>query len=103
MLTNFDFMLKTDAKDFGDSAKSFESKNIQDGQMRRRQVLGKTLGQANLHREINSNSLSGKTDFYVLAFEGGARAADDFASPEFFAQENQGAVFESTDGAEKIM
>jgi hypothetical protein len=37
-------MLKTDAKDFGNSAKSFESKNIQDGQMRRRQVLGKTLG-----------------------------------------------------------
>jgi len=41
-----------------------------------------------------------KADFYVLAFEGRARAADDFASPEFFAQENQGTVVESADGAE---
>src|ERR1700733_1202707 len=45
----------------------------------------------------------GQTDFDVLAFERRADAANHFASPQLIAEENQRAVFESTDSAEKII
>jgi len=34
--------------------------------------------------------------------EGGADAANDFAGPEFFGEEDEGAIFEIADGAEKV-
>lgn len=48
-------------------------------------------------------NLGGEADFDVLAFEGRADAANDFADGQFFAEQDEGAVFESASGTEEIL
>src|ERR1700730_1191194 len=92
----------------GGSAKSFEWRN---NPWRPRRAPSKPFARTPRRKQTYDPTLilfgviplGGQADFDFLAFEGGSQASNDFAGPELFTEENQGAVFESADGAEKIL